>query len=96
MLRKLVFEIIRCKIKCGLGLRPFAWWDWGFESRRRHGCLSLVSVVCCHVEVSTSGGSFVQRSPTECGVSECDLETSKVRRPRPTRAVEQWKKRDKY
>jgi hypothetical protein len=29
--------------------------DCGFEYRRRHGCLSLVSVVCCQVEVSASG-----------------------------------------
>ena len=47
-----------------------------FESRRRHGCLSLVSVVCCQVGVLSSGWSLVQGSPTECGVSECDLETS--------------------
>ena len=33
------------------------------------GCQSLVSVVCCQVEVSASGSSLVQRSPTECGVS---------------------------
>jgi len=33
--------------------------------------------------------SVVQRSPTECGVSECDLETSTKRKPGPTRAVEQ-------
>jgi hypothetical protein len=39
----------------GVGLWPLAWWDCGFESRRRHGCLSLVSVVCCQVEVSASG-----------------------------------------
>jgi hypothetical protein len=32
--------------------------------------LSLVSVVCCQVEVSASGWSLVQRSPTECGVSK--------------------------
>jgi hypothetical protein len=44
---------------------------------RGHGCLSFVSVVCCQVEVSESGRSLVQRSPTECGVSsECDLENS--------------------
>jgi hypothetical protein len=42
-----------------------------------HGCLSLVSVVCCLVEVSATGWSLVQRSPTECGVSECDREASK-------------------
>jgi hypothetical protein len=36
-------------------------------------CLSLVSVVCCQVEVSATGLSLVQRSPTECSVSsECD------------------------
>jgi len=29
----------------GLGLRPFTCWDCGFESRRSHGCLSLLSVV---------------------------------------------------
>jgi hypothetical protein len=34
------------------GLRPLAYWDWRFESRRRHGCLSLVSVLGCQVEVS--------------------------------------------
>jgi len=28
-----------------------------------------------------TGQSLVQRSPTECGVSECDLKTSTVRRP---------------
>jgi hypothetical protein len=47
----------------------------------------LVSVVCCQVEVSATGWSLVQRSPTECGVSECDREAS-TRRPRPTRVVE--------
>jgi hypothetical protein len=47
--------------------------------------LSLVSVVCCQVEVSATGWSLVQRSLTECGVSECDREASIMRRPRPTR-----------
>jgi len=37
-----------------------------------NGCLYLVRVVCCPVEVSASGWSPVQRNPTECGVSECD------------------------
>ena len=54
------------------------YWDCGFESRRGHGCLSVVSVVCCQVEVSATGWSLVQRSPTECGVSKvCDGEASK-------------------
>jgi hypothetical protein len=40
------------------------------KSHRGHGCLSLVSVVCCHVEVSATNWSLVQRSPTDCGVSQ--------------------------
>ena len=52
--------------------------------------LSLVSVVFCQVEVSATDRSFVQRSPTECGVSEYDLDTSKMRRPSPTGAAEFW------
>jgi len=31
--------------------------------------MSVVSVVCYQVEVTESGWSLVQRSPTECGVS---------------------------
>jgi hypothetical protein len=53
------------------------------KSRRKHGCQSLVSIVCCLVEVSATGWSLVQRSRTECGVSECDCEASKMRRSRP-------------
>ena len=49
-----------------------------------HGFLFLVSVVCCQVEVSATGWSRVQRSPTDCGVSECDHESSIMRRPWPT------------
>ena len=50
-----------------------------------HVCLSVLSVVCCQVQVSVTGRSLVQRIPTKCGVSECDLETSTMRKPRPTR-----------
>jgi hypothetical protein len=52
---------------------------------RMHGSLSFVSVVCCQVEVSTTGRFLVQRSPTECGVSQCDREASIARRSWPTR-----------
>jgi len=45
--------------------------------------LSVVSVVCCQVQVSVTGWSLVQRGPTNCGVSECDHGTSQ-RRPRPS------------
>jgi hypothetical protein len=31
-----------------------------------HGCLSVVSVVCCQVEVSATGRSLVQRIPIVC------------------------------
>ena len=31
--------------------------------------MSVVSVACCQVEVSATGRSLVQRSPTDCGVS---------------------------
>jgi hypothetical protein len=69
----------------GVGLRPLACWDCGFESRRRHGCFSFVSVVCIQAEVSATGCSLVQSSPTECGVSGCDREALTVRKPGPPR-----------
>ena len=47
-------------------------------------CLSVVSVVCCQVEVSETSWSLVQRSPTDCSASLCDLETSWMSRPWPT------------
>jgi len=68
----------------GVGLRPLACWDCGIESRRGHGCLSVVSVVCCQVEVFASCRSLVQRSSTGCVVSECDHESSIMRTTRPT------------
>ena len=40
---------------------------------------------CCQVEVSALDRSLVQRSPTECGVSQCDREVSILRRLWPTR-----------
>jgi hypothetical protein len=46
--------------------------------------MSLVSVVCCQIEVSAIGRSLVQRSLRDCGcVTVCDLETSSMRRPCP-------------
>ena len=70
-----------------MGLRLLAYWDCGFESRWGRGCLSLVRVVCCQIEVSASGLSLVQRSPTECYVSECDREALIMRRPWRTGTV---------
>jgi len=40
--------------------------NFGFEYGRGHGRLSLVSVVCCQVEVSGTDRSLIQGSPTEC------------------------------
>jgi hypothetical protein len=50
-----------------------------------HECLSVVSVVCCQVEVAVSGRSLVQRIATDCGVSEEDREAWTMRKPLPTR-----------
>ena len=43
--------------------------------------MSVVNVVWLQAEVSASGCSFVQSSSTESGVSECDRESSAMRRP---------------
>ena len=40
-----------------------------------------ICLVCCQVDVSASDWSLVQRSPTENGLSECDRESSAMRRP---------------
>jgi hypothetical protein len=44
--------------------------------------------VFCQVEVSGTDWSLVQRSPTECVVPECDLETLTMKMLRPTGAVD--------
>ena len=63
-----------------MGLRPPACWDCGVEYRRGHGCLCVVSVVCFQAEISASRSALLQRSPVECGVSECDRKASKMRK----------------
>ena len=50
---------------------PLACWYLGFESHRGHEYLSVVSVVCCQVEVSATSWSLVQRTPTDCAASLC-------------------------
>ena len=47
------------------------------------GVLKSVSCECC-VLPGASGWSLVHRSPTECGVSKCGLETTSVGSPWPT------------
>ena len=48
------------------------------------GAWTFVCCECCQVEVSATNWSLVQRSPTDCDASLCDLETSWMRRPWPT------------
>ena len=71
----IVITLVAVFALSGVGLWSLACWDAGFESRSGHGYLSVVSVVC-QVEVSASGWSLVQKSPTECSVSACDREAS--------------------
>jgi hypothetical protein len=40
------------------------------------GCLFVVNIVCCQVEVFASGSLLVQRNPTEYGASECNREAA--------------------
>jgi len=80
-----IFPPVRSQWRRGLRRgSALACWDCYFEHGRRHACLSLVSAVCCQVEVCVSGSSFVQMSLTECGMSQCEFEASMTRRNRPT------------
>jgi hypothetical protein len=75
------------------GGRTLAYWDCGFKSRQWHGCLSLRSVACCQVEVSSKGWLLVPRGPTDCGVSsEHDCEVWTMRRLWPTKGCSAVKK----
>jgi len=60
-------------------LRQLASWYCRFQSGRGHGCVSVANVEGYQVEVSLTGCSLVQRSPTDCGVTVWDLETSTMR-----------------
>ena len=75
-------------------MRPLACWDCCFESRHRHVCLSVVIAVRVLVQVSVLGLTLIQRGPTECEVSECDLGTSTMERSRATRAVESHEQKE--
>jgi len=50
----------------------------------------MLCVVCCQVEVCAVGRSLVQRTRTECGVSECDREASIIRVPCHLGDVAPW------
>jgi hypothetical protein len=63
-------------------ISPVAWLSVSCE------CCVLSSRVLC------DGWSLVQRSPTECGVSECDREASTMKRSWPPGSVEPLKIKD--
>jgi hypothetical protein len=69
----------------GMSLRLQCSWDCGFKSRRGHGWLSVLSVVCCQVEFSATIWSLVQRSPTDCGLC-----LSVIVKPRHEEALAQY------
>jgi len=54
-----------------LNVRRLACWGCRFESHRWHWRLSLVSIVCCQVEMSVTVRSLVQRNPTDIVVCVC-------------------------
>jgi hypothetical protein len=75
----------------GLRHRSAAAWLMGLWVRIQPGArISVCFEYCVCVVVSASGCSIVQRCPTECDVSECDHESSIMRRPWPTGAVAPW------
>ena len=55
-------------------------------------CVCVCVCMCCQIEVSAIGQSLIHRSTILWGVSQCDLETSTMKRPRPNMAAEPWKK----
>jgi len=73
----------------GVGLRPLACWDCGFEFHQGHERLSVVNDVCvCALSGRGLCNELITR-PEESyrlwGVNVCDLETSWMRRPWPMR-----------
>jgi hypothetical protein len=50
----------------GVGLRLLVCWDCGFESRLRHGCLSVMNVVCCHRGVCDRPAHYPEEFCEEC------------------------------
>ena len=58
--------------------------EWRVQIPSGNECLSLVSVVCCQVEVCATGRSPVPRSPTGC---MCDFGTSTIRGDEPRKQI---------
>jgi hypothetical protein len=52
----------------------------GIVGSNAAGGMDVCRVLCCLREVCATSWSLVQRSPTDCGVSVCDPETTRMRR----------------
>jgi hypothetical protein len=76
----------RSQWPCGLMLGSAAVRLLGSRVQIPPGAWMSVSFECCvlEMEVSATDRSLVQRSPNECGVSECNREASTMRGPWPT------------
>jgi hypothetical protein len=74
IVRKLFHADASGRAVYGVGLRRFACWDCGLESRRGHGCLSLVNVVCCSGRGLCHGPipPLQESYPVCVCVTECD------------------------
>ena len=64
--------------------------DCGFESRRVHGYLSLWEVCVVRYRSLRRADCLSRGDVLRAVLSECDLETSTMRRSGPTGAVEPW------
>jgi hypothetical protein len=61
---------------CSLRWRswPPGCWDHGFKSYFRHGCLFLVSMLCCFTQRPCNNLITYPRSPAVCVRNECVME----------------------
>jgi hypothetical protein len=91
----LFLSLYNCNLPFPVAARSKEWvcdrfvcWDCGFEFRWGQRCSSIVHY---QAYISATNRSLI-RSPSECGVSECDRVVSKMRGPRPTTAVGPLKK----
>ena len=83
-----------CRAVQGMGVRPLASWDCGFESHGRHGC-SLANV-CCDAEISATSRSLVQRIPTQCvSLSVIRCNSNRLHLTRSKRSQTKKKKKKK-
>ena len=63
---KVIYNMFLSRSQWQRGLRPLVcWWPVRIPRGGGHGCLSVVIVACCQVEVSATGWSLVRRRLTE-------------------------------